>query len=249
MLAEHGPQAKVLAGGQSLVPVLAMRLAEPAHLVDINKISELDTVTTTAAGVTVGALARHSRVEHDAAAARAQPLLRQGAAAGRAPDDPQSRHDGRLARACRSGRGDDGGAGAVRGHGDRAIRPRPPGDHRGGLLPGAVGIGTGRRRAGRRGVLSGPATRCRHRLRRDRPPARRLRALRGRCHRRTRPGRPSHQPALRLSVGLRRAAGARRHAGLALRRSTMPPSRPGAPSTRRPTCTPLPTIAVISPVC
>jgi len=78
VLAEHGPQAKVLAGGQSLVPVLAMRLAEPGHLVDINKISELDTVTTTAAGVTVEALARHSRVERDADAARAQPLLRQG---------------------------------------------------------------------------------------------------------------------------------------------------------------------------
>src|SRR6478735_7451307 len=78
LLAEHGPQAKVLAGGQSLVPVLAMRPAEPAHLVDINKLGELDTVTTTAAGVTVGALARHSRVEHDADAARTQPLLRQG---------------------------------------------------------------------------------------------------------------------------------------------------------------------------
>jgi len=78
LLAEHGPQAKVLAGGQSLVPVLAMRLAEPAHLVDINKITELDTVTSTPAGVAVGALARHSRIEHDAAAARVQPLLRQG---------------------------------------------------------------------------------------------------------------------------------------------------------------------------
>jgi len=77
VLSEHGSQAKVLAGGQSLVPVLAMRLAEPAHLVDINKVTELDTVTTTPSGVTVGALARHSRVEHDAAAARAQPLLRQ----------------------------------------------------------------------------------------------------------------------------------------------------------------------------
>jgi carbon-monoxide dehydrogenase medium subunit len=76
-LADFGPTAKVLAGGQSLVPVLAMRLAEPAHLVDINKITELDTVTSTPGGVTVGALARHSRVEHDAGAARVQPLLRQ----------------------------------------------------------------------------------------------------------------------------------------------------------------------------
>ena len=37
VLAEHGPDAKVLAGGQSLIPVLAMRLAAPAHLVDINR--------------------------------------------------------------------------------------------------------------------------------------------------------------------------------------------------------------------
>ena len=43
------PSAKVLAGGQSLIPVLAMRLAEPAHLVDINRIGALDTVVATAA--------------------------------------------------------------------------------------------------------------------------------------------------------------------------------------------------------
>ena len=77
MLAEYGGDGKVLAGGQSLVPVLAMRLAEPAHLIDINRISELDFVTSRPEGVTVGALARHSRVEHDAAAGRVQPLLAQ----------------------------------------------------------------------------------------------------------------------------------------------------------------------------
>ena len=77
VLAEHGSEAKVLAGGQSLIPVLAMRLAEPAHLVDINRIVALDTVISTPAGVTVGALARHSRVERDVEAARIQPLLRQ----------------------------------------------------------------------------------------------------------------------------------------------------------------------------
>ena len=49
-LAELGPEAKVLAGGQSLVPVLAMRLAAPAHLVDINRLTELDTVVPTPTG-------------------------------------------------------------------------------------------------------------------------------------------------------------------------------------------------------
>ncbi|MEP6560476.1 MAG: FAD binding domain-containing protein [Nakamurella sp.] len=77
LLAEFGADGKVLAGGQSLVPVLAMRLAEPAHLVDINRISELDFVTSAPAGVIVGALARHSTVEHDAAAGAVQPLLTQ----------------------------------------------------------------------------------------------------------------------------------------------------------------------------
>lgn len=77
VLAEHSAEAKVLAGGQSLIPVLAMRLAAPAHLVDINRINGLDEVDVTAAGVTVGALARHSRVEHDAGAAAVQPLLSQ----------------------------------------------------------------------------------------------------------------------------------------------------------------------------
>ena len=77
VLADHGRDAKVLAGGQSLIPLLAMRIAAPGHLVDINRIAALDSVTVTAAGVTVGALARHARVERDSAANAVQPLLTQ----------------------------------------------------------------------------------------------------------------------------------------------------------------------------
>lgn len=77
VLAEVGHDGKVLAGGQSLVPVLAMRLAQPAHLVDINRIAELDTVVSGPDGVRVGALARHARVERDPGARRVQPLLGQ----------------------------------------------------------------------------------------------------------------------------------------------------------------------------
>ena len=80
LLAEHGGQAKVLAGGQSLVPLLAMRLTQPAHLVDINGVTELDAVRSDAAGVTIAALARHRRVERDEDAFRVQPLLRQALA-------------------------------------------------------------------------------------------------------------------------------------------------------------------------
>ena len=79
-LADVDGDGKVLAGGQSLVPVLAMRLAEPANLVDINGVGELDFVTAAPTGVTVGALARHSRVQRDAAARTVQPLLAQGLA-------------------------------------------------------------------------------------------------------------------------------------------------------------------------
>ncbi|MGY1741453.1 MULTISPECIES: FAD binding domain-containing protein [unclassified Blastococcus] len=75
VLAEEGEGAKVLAGGQSLIPLLSMRLAAPATLVDINRVPGLDTVEATGDGVRVGALVRHRTLLHDAAAARVQPLL------------------------------------------------------------------------------------------------------------------------------------------------------------------------------
>jgi carbon-monoxide dehydrogenase medium subunit len=76
-LGELGPDGKVLAGGQSLVPLMSMRLAAPAHLVDINHLPELDSVEVEQDFVRVGALARHSRVEKHQAAYDAVPLLRQ----------------------------------------------------------------------------------------------------------------------------------------------------------------------------
>ncbi|MGI8692388.1 MAG: FAD binding domain-containing protein [Geodermatophilaceae bacterium] len=78
VLAEVGDDGKVLAGGQSLVPILNMRLASPAHLVDINRITGLSTVDTSGSAVTVGATARHADVERDDAAYGVQPLLRKG---------------------------------------------------------------------------------------------------------------------------------------------------------------------------
>jgi aerobic carbon-monoxide dehydrogenase medium subunit len=80
MLAEVGHDGKVLAGGQSLVPLLNMRLAAPAHLVDVNRLAELDEVGVDGQAVRVGALARHARVEHDQAATDAVPLLGQAIA-------------------------------------------------------------------------------------------------------------------------------------------------------------------------
>ena len=76
LLAELGTDAKVLAGGQSLVPILNMRLAAPANLVDINHIEELGYLRVEDAGVIVGATARHSELEHDQAAYDVAPILR-----------------------------------------------------------------------------------------------------------------------------------------------------------------------------
>jgi len=71
------PHAKVLAGGQSLIPLLSMRLAAPSALVDINGLGELAYVRTDEKGVRIGALARHAEVERDPDARRVQPLLSQ----------------------------------------------------------------------------------------------------------------------------------------------------------------------------
>jgi carbon-monoxide dehydrogenase medium subunit len=77
LLAEHGGHAKVLAGGQSLVPMLNMRLTAPARLIDVNRLDELAYVRTDLEGVRVGALARHADVERATHAFEAVPLLRQ----------------------------------------------------------------------------------------------------------------------------------------------------------------------------
>jgi len=62
-LAEHGEDAKVLAGGQSLIPLLSLRLARPTTLVDLNDVDELRHLTVNGS-VRVGAMTRHRHVEH-----------------------------------------------------------------------------------------------------------------------------------------------------------------------------------------
>jgi 2-furoyl-CoA dehydrogenase FAD binding subunit len=69
------PGAKVLAGGQSLIPLLSMRLAAPTTLVDINALPDLDHVRADDAVIRVGALARHSDVLASPDVRRVQPLL------------------------------------------------------------------------------------------------------------------------------------------------------------------------------
>ena len=75
LLAEHGEDAKVLAGGQSLVPLLNLRLAGPKVLVDVNRIPELSYVRRDGGTLRVGAMTRHRELEVSAEAAVAEPLL------------------------------------------------------------------------------------------------------------------------------------------------------------------------------
>jgi carbon-monoxide dehydrogenase medium subunit len=82
VLTEAGAKGKVLAGGQSLVPMLNMRLAAPGHLIDINRLETLSYVRhdASANAIRIGALARHAAVERDDGAYAVVPLLRQATA-------------------------------------------------------------------------------------------------------------------------------------------------------------------------
>lgn len=92
LLAELGEQARPLAGGQSLVPLMKLRLAAPAHLVDLNFLTGLSHVERRNGSLRIGALARHSEIEASPAAA-VIPILHD-CAAGIA--DPQVRHRGTI---------------------------------------------------------------------------------------------------------------------------------------------------------
>jgi len=77
VLGRLGDEGRILAGGQSLVPLMNFRLAQPEHVVDVNRLAELDYVLAEDAVVRVGALARQSTVEADPAVSERVPLLRE----------------------------------------------------------------------------------------------------------------------------------------------------------------------------
>ncbi len=81
-LAEVGEEGRVLAGGQSLIPMMKLRLAEPAHLVDINRIPDLDQIGVDNGHLSIGALVRHAQMassdvvsEHSSLMASAAPWI------------------------------------------------------------------------------------------------------------------------------------------------------------------------------
>src|ERR1700759_645006 len=75
LLAEHGDEASVLAGGQSLIPLLALRLARPEVLIDINRVDELSGVSAADGHVTIGAMTREYVAEESGTVADTLPLL------------------------------------------------------------------------------------------------------------------------------------------------------------------------------
>lgn len=75
LLARHGSDAKVLAGGQSLVPMMNMRIARPEHIVDINRLAELSFIREANGAIEIGALTRHLTIERSALLRERLPLL------------------------------------------------------------------------------------------------------------------------------------------------------------------------------
>jgi carbon-monoxide dehydrogenase medium subunit len=75
LLARYGEDAKVLSGGQSLIPMMKLRLAAPRHVVDINRIPGLDHVREAGGGLSIGALAREADLEASPLVAARYPIL------------------------------------------------------------------------------------------------------------------------------------------------------------------------------
>src|SRR5207245_6117160 len=100
LLAEHKDEARVLAGGQSLVPMLNFRLAAPKVLVDINRIAALAGIKVTRNHVRIGALTRHVEIERSADVARHLPLV---AAAMPHVAHPAIRNRGTFGGSCALG--------------------------------------------------------------------------------------------------------------------------------------------------
>jgi aerobic carbon-monoxide dehydrogenase medium subunit len=93
MLAAAGDEGSVLAGGQSLVPLMNFRVAQPAHLVDINFVDELDYIRVDDGWLAIGARTRQAALERSGDVAKAAPLLSE---AIRSVAHPPVRHRGTV---------------------------------------------------------------------------------------------------------------------------------------------------------
>ena len=93
LLAEHGDDAKLLAGGHSLLPLMKLRLASPAVLIDVGRIGGLSFIRDAGDHVAIGALTRHHDLERSPLLRAAVPILAHVAGL---VGDPQVRHRGTL---------------------------------------------------------------------------------------------------------------------------------------------------------
>ena len=93
LIGEHGDEAKFLAGGHSLIPLMKLRLAQPTVLVDIGRVSDLSYIRDDGDVVAIGALTRHMDVERSDLLREHVPLL---AHAASHVGDPQVRHRGTI---------------------------------------------------------------------------------------------------------------------------------------------------------
>jgi carbon-monoxide dehydrogenase medium subunit len=93
LIGEHGDEAKFLAGGHSLLPLMKLRLAQPSVLVDIGRLSDLSYINDAGAHIAIGALTRHMDIERSDVLAEHVPLL---AHAASHVGDPQVRHRGTI---------------------------------------------------------------------------------------------------------------------------------------------------------
>ena len=80
LLSDHGPDARVLAGGQSLIPMMKLRLAEPPVLVDLNRVEGLDGIEERAGHLRIGAMTRHAALESSEVVGARYPLIADAAA-------------------------------------------------------------------------------------------------------------------------------------------------------------------------
>ena len=94
LLQQYGEQAKLLAGGQSLMPLMKLRLAEPQTIIDLNQVAALDDIREENGRLYIGALARHADVAVHPLILQSYPLL---ADAARNIGDPQIRNRGTIA--------------------------------------------------------------------------------------------------------------------------------------------------------
>ncbi|MFV0258488.1 MAG: FAD binding domain-containing protein [Acidimicrobiales bacterium] len=92
-LAEHGDEAKLIAGGHSLLPMMKLRLAYPSVLVDIGRLADLSYINDAGDHLAIGALTRHRDIEASELVSTHAPLL---AAATGQVGDPQVRHRGTI---------------------------------------------------------------------------------------------------------------------------------------------------------